>query len=176
LPAAHSATFVLADLHQPGVTVRAVEKIGPEHDLEPNATTKTTLARQYNDLGEFTFLLHRLTPLQERKIMEVDGIRSVEIGMTLKENGEFIVSIFDHLDPEHLRKKEEYIRAKQQQPPAPRNGDAKTQSVLGYRNEDDARWTSEQILLVLGLIAVLVLYIAAKIAFADPAKIQRDIG
>jgi molecular chaperone DnaK (HSP70) len=176
LPAAHSARFVLADLHQPGVTVRAVEKIGSENSSEPGTITERTLAKQYNDLGEFTFLLHRLTTQQERILLEGDGIRSVEIGMTLKENGEFIVSIFDPLDPEHLRKKEDYIRAKQQQqPPSTRNGDAKAEIVLGYTNENDDRWTSEQILLILGLIVVSVLYLVAKIAFADPAKIQKEI-
>ena len=90
LPAASFATFQLADLQQPGVAVKAVEEIRGSDDTF------------YAPLGEFTFLLHRLTESEQKSL---GGHRSVDIGMTLQEDGAFAVSIFDENDPEHVRKK-----------------------------------------------------------------------
>ena len=99
LPANGYATFQLANAQQAGVTVIAVEDVGEN--------------LPFSKLGDFTFLLHKLTQKQRR---ELGDTRSVDIGMTLKENGEFVVSIFDENDPEHVRNKERLQRMKGSQP------------------------------------------------------------
>ena len=148
LPAASYATFQLADIHQPGVTVKAVEQIGDDN--------------AYSTLGEFTFLLHRLTPDQ---IAALHGTRSVDIGMTLKTNGEFVVSIFDPHDPDHIRKRERYVRAKQ----GGRNKNAtiNDNNILDYQTKEQI--SMEQIALIIACIALFALYVAAKLAF------QKDV-
>jgi molecular chaperone DnaK (HSP70) len=92
LPAMGYATFTLANIHQPGVTVVAVEDVGADVPLER--------------IGEFNFLLRRLTKDQFQQ-MKGDG-RTVDIGMTMATSGEFTVSIFDENDTEHLRKKQKF--------------------------------------------------------------------
>ena len=50
--------------------------------------------------------MHRLSKAQkEELIQDHGGHRTVEIGMSLKNNGEFRVSVFDERDPEHIQKK-----------------------------------------------------------------------
>ena len=147
LPAASYATFQLADIHQPGVTLKAVEQIGD------NA---------YSALGEFTFLLHKLNADQ---IAALQGTRSVDIGMTLKTNGEFVVSIFDPHDPDHIRKRERYVRAKQGRQNAD-EGDNRN-NTLDYKVNE--KLSKEQISLIIACIALFALYVAAKLAF------QKDV-
>lgn len=118
LPAHGSAIFTLASAKQPGVSLRAVERVGDG---------------QYEPVGEFTFLLRRLDPLP--------AVRTVEISMLLKDSGEFIVSIFDEYDPEHLNKRHK--------------GDLKYNEV----------GSPEQTMLIVGCIAMLFLYIVVRIAF-----------
>lgn len=140
LPAAGYATFVLADRLQKGVTLNAVECVG-------NGS--------YSSLGEFTFLLHRLS----KKQLAALSVRSIDIGMTLKTNGEFVVSIFDANDPDHARKKERYRRAK-----------GEHENTLSCKNDAavDDHPSIEQISLLVACGVLFLLYAVAKLAFADP--------
>lgn len=91
LPAMGYAKFTLASVDQKGVTVIAVEDVGDSLDR----------------IGEFTFLIRRLLG---DELNQMNGERTVDIGMTMEPSGEFVVSIFDENDPEHIRKKQKYRR------------------------------------------------------------------
>jgi molecular chaperone DnaK (HSP70) len=134
LPAQGSATFTLADAKQPGVSLRAVERVG---------------ADQYETLGDFTFLLRRL----DNAAASVATARTVEITMTLKNTGEFIVSIFDEHDPEHVNKR---LRQRLQ-------NQAADGGALSFQADAGSR---EQTLLLVGCIAMFILYVAVRVAFS----------
>ena len=153
LPAAGCSTFVLADVRQAGISLTAVEHIG-------ETSSNDEKQGGYNILGEFTFLLHRLS----KDNLSALKIRSVEVGMTLKENGEFVVSIFDKNDPDHIRKKEWYQRAKETEKfdPATPNLDMNSKS-----SPSEAPLSWEQVLLLIACIALLILYVVVKITFSD---------
>jgi molecular chaperone DnaK (HSP70) len=129
LPAMGYATFELADARQAGVTVEAVEDTG---ELEL--------------VGTFTFMLRRLTD------KELDGKRTVDIGMTMEPSGKFVCSIFDEHDPEHLRKRRKHQR----------EGGA-----LGY-SEDIKDDDSVPLSLIVGCFILFVLYVVAKLVFHEP--------
>ena len=152
LPATGSATFILATKHQAGVTVRAVEKVGP-NTYEPI------------NKEDFSFVLRKLPDLQLDKISE----RAIQVGMKLDTDGRFVVSIFDENDPEHVRKKDRYERAKK--------GDVVGE--LDYIKDmilaESTDITKEQVTLTIALISLFVLYIAIKIAFTDPLENNNSI-
>jgi hypothetical protein len=133
LPTANYATFQLADIHQPGVTV-----------------------------------MYRLN---EEQLAALNGTRSVDIGMTLKTDGEFVVSIFDLHDPDHLRKKERYLRAKQQRQ---QGKNPNHNATLDYKVVDETL-SKEQILLIIGCIVLLAFYLAAKLTFRTDLLVERQI-
>jgi molecular chaperone DnaK (HSP70) len=149
LPARGYATFQLARIDQAGVSLRAVEQISEDSDLK------------YLSLGEFSFLLHRLT--QKQQALLPDGVRSIDIGMELRPNGEFVVSVFDSNDPDHIRKRQIYEKSK------------------GHVTDSDADWDCtelplakdndgvplEQISLVAASVVLFVLYVAVKLCFRD---------
>jgi molecular chaperone DnaK (HSP70) len=147
LPARGYATFQLARADQAGVSLKAVEQISEDGDLE------------YVSLGEFSFLLHRLS--QKQLALLPDGVRSIDIGMELRSNGEFVVSIFDSNDPDHIRKREKLAKSK------------------GRVTDDDWDRTElplvkvtdvvpvEQISLVAASVVLFVLYVAVKLCFRD---------
>ena len=154
LPAFGSAKFVLADVRQPGVTIRAVEQIGEkeeEYALEPMSKE------------DFTFMLRRLPEEELQELSE----RTIEVGMKVDTDGKFIVSIFDELDPEQVRKKERFLRLKDN-----KEGDADAVfGELSYMTElvmAETEFTTEQWLLLAGTIGMFIFYIAIKIAFAEP--------
>jgi len=148
LPAVGSATFVLANKYQAGITIRAVEEIGPD--------TFESMRKE-----DFSFVLRKLSKARFEKISE----RTIQVGMKLDTDGRFIVSIFDQHDPEQVRKRDRFERIK------------KGQEVVGELDyikdmilaESDGI-TIEQITLVVALISVFVLYVAVKIAFTDPLE------
>ena len=144
LPAKGFATFQLANIHQAGVTVIAVENIG---EADKQAT--------FSKLGEFTFLLHKLTPSQQT---EQKDTRAVDIGMVLNEDGEFTVSVFDHHDPEHIRKKERYQQLQSN------GGNQSTTSKLCYKPEQE-EVSTEIVALTVACVILFLLYVAAKIMF-----------
>jgi molecular chaperone DnaK (HSP70) len=139
LPANGYATFQLANAYQAGVTVIAVEDVGEN--------------LPFSKLGDFTFLLHKLTEKQRR---ELGDTRSVDIGMTLKENGEFVVSIFDENDPEHVRKKERHQRMNGSQPA----------NKLHYKPEKE-EMTMELVSLIVACIILFFVYVAVKLLFQE---------
>ena len=152
LPAKGYATFSLADIHQRGVTVQAVEQVrtADHHDH----------AVLYQPLGDFTFLLHKIPPDQLKDLE--NHSRQVDIGMTLNEHGEFQVSIFDPHDPDHQRKK----RFK-----------GSEVGVLDYVHAaaTDGSMTAEELKLVVMAISLFCFYLFAKLAIPkDDATILEE--
>ena len=149
LPAIGHVTFTLATKDQPGVTISAVEQIS-DTQLEPMSR------------DAFTFLLHRLTPQEFEKLSQ----RTIEVGMKVDTDGKFIVSIYDALDPEHVRKR----RRLQQLATNDEHKREEVMGELGYISDlvmAEVGYTSEQIWLLIGCVVLFVIYIAVKIAFAE---------
>eukprot|EP00536_Pseudo-nitzschia_multiseries_P007057 jgi/Psemu1/286860/fgenesh1_pg.158_\ len=148
LPAVGSATFVLADKFQPGVTIRAVEEVGPN--------TYESMKKE-----DFSFVLRKLSGAQFETMTE----RTIQVGMKLNTDGRFIVSIFDENDPEQVRRKDRFERIQ--------NGGVVV-GELDYIKDmilaESDGITNEQITLFVALISLFVLYVAVKMAFADPLE------
>ncbi len=151
LPAMNFASFRLGDVRQKGVTITAVEDVGDDFPLER--------------IGEFTFLLHRLSD-EEYESLERKG-RMIDVGMTVETSGKFIVSIFDKNDPEHLRKKERYQEWKRQNKDG--NDDAKKvyslADITGKGNKDSLG--KEEIMLMIGCAVLFLCYVAVKMKFQE---------
>lgn len=147
LPAMGSATFVLADKHQAGVTINAVEEVDPKK-YEP-------MSKEH-----FSFVLRKLSKSQSEKISQ----RTIQVGMKLDTDGRFIVSIFDENDPEQVRKRDRFERIQQGQVV----GELDYIKDMMLAESDDI--TLEQVMLTITLISVFVLYVAIKIAFTDPLE------
>jgi molecular chaperone DnaK (HSP70) len=147
LTAIGSATFILANKYQAGITIRAVEQV--------DADTYEPMSKE-----DFTFLLRKLSPTQFENMSE----RTIQVGMKVDKEGRFIVSIFDENDPEQVRKKDRFEKIK------------KGEEVVGeldYIKEmilAESDITNEQITLIVALVSVVVLYIAVKMVFADPLE------
>ena len=144
LPAMGCATFALADVHQPGVTVVAVEDVGEELPLER--------------IGEFTFLLRRLS---EEELSKLGGKRTVDIGMTMETSGEFVVSVFDSNDPEHLERKRRYQQHKA------------TGVELGYHDDranKGSKMTRDETIMVACSVFLFLMYVLVKLIFHDPLE------
>ena len=145
LPATGSATFVLANKQQAGVTIRAVEEVGLD--------TYEPMSKE-----DFSFVLRKLSKSQSESISE----RTIQVGMKLDTDGRFIVSIFDENDPEQVRKKDRFERMK--------NGEVvgELEYIKGMMLAESNDITREQVTLIIALISLFVLYVAIKIAFTDP--------
>jgi molecular chaperone DnaK (HSP70) len=157
LPAMGYATFELADVHQPGVTVVAVEDVGDDDELP-------VLER----IGVFSFLLRRLSDPKLEKLHHKK--RSVDIGMTMEPSGEFIVSIFDQNDPEHVEKKRRYQQHKHKS-----GGGSSGVELLGYHDNNVPTdkgnvMTREEKIMMASSVLLLVIYIVVKLVFHDPLK------
>jgi molecular chaperone DnaK (HSP70) len=153
LPAMSFASFHLGDVRQKGVVIVAVEDVGEDLPLER--------------IGEFTFLLHRLSD-EEYDSMKDEG-RMVDVGMTVDNSGKFIVSIFDKNDPDHLRKKERYQEWKRQQK---NNGvDVKNKvyslADITGKGKNAHSLAKEEILLVIGCAVLFICYVAVKMSFQE---------
>ncbi|KAL3786378.1 hypothetical protein ACHAW5_004775 [Stephanodiscus triporus] len=149
LPAMGNADFTLAAADQPGVTVIAVEQIGP--------------GDVFQCMGVFDFLLCRLTEEDDGEYVKV---RQVKIGMTLVTSGEFTVSVYDEKDPDHREKRRRYIREK-----ASRDGSAKDipQDIERFYEEEEKEpgCSGTEISLAIFCIISFALYITARVAFRD---------
>ena len=161
LPAMGHATFKLASTHQKGVSITAVEDVGQDLPLER--------------LGDFTFLLHRLS-VSELETMQSTG-RTIEVGMTIETNGKFIVSIFDSKDPEDLKKKKRYQEWKMRQQEQERickDGVNSTKApellTLGDTLYSTEPFGKEEIYLMVIFVAVFGLYVGTRIAFNEPGS------
>ena len=159
LPAKSFCTFYVGDLDQKGITVVAVERIG-DPDCEESVGEVL-----YQPLGEFTFLLHRLSAPQREAILQDQnnpGLRPVDVGMTLDTNGAFQVSVFDSNDPDHLRKKSFYQKVQQQ-------SEAEGMLLLDYVVKvTTSDWkkegmTAEEFKLVVTAMLLLIFYILTKL-------------
>ena len=139
LPAKGSTTFELANADQHGVSVVAVEHIGQD---------------QYQCMGVFSFLLYRLE--------DCDNKRKIEVGMVLKESGQFVVSIFDEKDPEHREKGRKHLESK---------------GLTDYELEEKEvkSYSGNEIGLILFCVAFFVLYIAVKVLFNDIEQVDNEL-
>ena len=132
LPAKGSTTFELASSGQNGVSIVAVEQIGQD---------------QYQCMGVFNFLLHHLE--------DCGNTRKVEVGMILKESGQFIVSIFDEKDPEHRDKGRKYLESKGLIDNEP------------FEEEKPGSTSGNEIGLILFCVAFFALYVTVKVLFSE---------
>jgi molecular chaperone DnaK (HSP70) len=158
LPARGSATFTLADMEQKGVTIRAVEQI------EVNGSNDTTIQYEPMAKEDFTFLLRRLS----KKEMDEMENRTIEVGMKVDAEGQFMVSIFDEKDPEQVRKRERFQKL---------SDDKNAVGELSYITDlvlAESGSSMEQFLLFGTFIGLFVLYIAVKMAFNDPILVQEE--
>ncbi|KAL7486414.1 hypothetical protein ACHAW6_012008 [Cyclotella cf. meneghiniana] len=137
LPAKGSATFTLANMDQFGVTVVAVEQIGVD---------------TFQCMGVFTFLLHRI---DVQNLARTSTVRQVEVGMVLETNGQFMVSIFDENDPEHRKRKRQFLRQKGM-------GDEDEEYI-----ENELRFSGTESSLFILFAIVFALYVATRIAFSN---------
>ena len=154
LPAMGYASFELADMRQKGVTIVAVEDVGEDLPLER--------------VGEFTFLLHRMS---EEELLSLDnGKRMVNVGMTVDVDARFIVSIFDSNDPDDLKKKERYLEWKQRQ----EKNDQLKVHVLGSMDTNlekkSKHFALEEVLLLICSLLLFGLYIAVRLLFNEPGR------
>jgi molecular chaperone DnaK (HSP70) len=149
LPAKGFATFHLASIEQPGITLQAVECIDDDNE-------DTIQIPSYQTIQEFTFLLHRLSMVQRD---QMHGKRSVDVGMILRESGELVVSIFDPNDPEHIRKR-------RQLEGNDISINATSQGTLQYIAALQ-EYSKEQVFLVILCCFAFVFYVAVKILFPD---------
>jgi hypothetical protein len=149
LPAMGNAAFTLAAAGQHGVTVIAVEQIGP--------------GDVFQCMGVFDFLLCRL---KGKDGSNHDKVRQVKIGMTLQTSGEFTVSIYDENDPDHRKKRRRYLKEK-----ASRDvSDGITLDDIELYHEEqkkDLGFSGTEISLAIFCIISFALYIAARVAFRD---------
>jgi hypothetical protein len=140
---------------QPGVTVIAVEQIGP--------------GDVFQCMGVFDFLLCRLEQNDDSKV------RQVKIGMALEESGEFTVSIFDEKDPDHRDKRRRYLMEK-----ALRDGSSSVNNIQKdgehlYDEEDermDRKYSRTEISLAIICVISFGLYVTTRIAFADISSVD----
>ena len=139
LPAKGSTTFELANAGQHGVSIVTVEHIGQD---------------QYQCMGVFNFLLHR--------VEDCDNKRKIEVGMILKESGQFVVSIFDENDPEHREKGRKYLESK---------------GLTDYELEEKEvpSYSGNEIGLILFCVAFFALYVAVKVLFNDIELVDNEL-
>jgi molecular chaperone DnaK (HSP70) len=166
LPARGYATFYVADLDQKGVTISAVEFIA-----EPGDERR----RQYQPVGDFTFLLHRLTDSQKEAIRnsgERPGLRPVDVGMTLDTDGAFQVSVFDSNDPDHIQKKDFYEKSKQSG--APEFGLLDYVQAAAFMKSEGI--TAEETRLMVALFCLLVFYALAKVLVRTDEMMTSEEG
>jgi molecular chaperone DnaK (HSP70) len=156
LPAKGNAAFTLADVKQPGVTVIAVEQIGPG-DI-------------FQCMGVFDFLLYRLEHNDDSKV------RQVKIGMALEESGEFTVSIFDEKDPDHRDKRRRYLieKALLRDGSSIKNIQKDGDEHLYDEDEEriDQRYSGTEISLAIICVISFVLYVATRIAFSNASSLE----
>ena len=173
LPAMGTQTFVLASTTQPGVTIRAVEELLDEDDDDDGAGEER---RRYVPLRteDFTFLLRQLSLEQIRTL----STRTIEVGMKLDTDGNFIVSVFDANDPEHVFKRKRFAQQQQHKKEGLGGGNEADRSDFEYVKEliragkpaaEEENFSNEQVRLIAALVGIVILYIAVKIAFVDLA-------
>ena len=152
LPSMGNATFTLANDNQTGVSIIAVEHIGPG-DI-------------YQCMGVFDFLLYRLNGKEDTSSSR-KAKRQVKIGMTLKSSGEFVVSIYDEYDPEHREKRRKYLQQRQDND----NEQTLNENMEACFYEDDEEkqpsCSGTEIALSLFCIIFFALYVAVRVAFSD---------
>mmetsp|Transcript_33811 Transcript_33811/g.100859 ORF Transcript_33811/g.100859 Transcript_33811/m.100859 type:complete len:661 (-) Transcript_33811:3105-5087(-) len=165
LPAMDHARFVLADPTQPGITVVAAEDVHGHCDADGDEGW-------LQEVGTFTFLLHRPAEVQLRQLEEEDRAREILVGMTVGTDGRFIVSVFDELDPEHAERRRRYLTKRGEM-----GGVAEGATVEvdgGDENKDEgggkvsSSSTMEELFLTVACVLVVIFYVAARMAFSVP--------
>lgn len=157
LPSSNYKTFELAHPCQKGITVQVVEYVGGGGIDE------------YQYIGEFTFLLHKLSTTTEQQILKSRSKRTVDVAISVDKDGNLTVSFFDWNDPEHLIKLRRYL--------SKRNEELDMDDSIYYHqlaaNQKD-ELPQEQMLLILGCIIVIALYIFAKLLFQQEEAVKQS--
>ena len=154
LPAMSYASFRLNNVRQKGVTIVAVEDVDDDLPLDR--------------IGEFTFLLHRLSN-ERYKEMEDEG-RMIDVGMTVETSGKFIVSIFDKNDPEHLLKKQKYQEWKRKQE---NKTEPKVYALGEMSDKTRTSFGKEELMLFLCCGTLFFIYVAVKVIFQSVEETTR---
>jgi molecular chaperone DnaK (HSP70) len=151
LPSSNYKTFELADPYQKGITVHVVEYVGAGVGLH-----------EYEHIGEFTFLLHKLSSTQNRhEALNSNMKRAVDVAISVDRDGNLNVSIFDWNDPEHVMKLRRYLSRKEE------DGDTDGlvyQQLVGHPRGEIPQ---EQILLILGCFMLIAVYVFVKLLFSS---------
>jgi molecular chaperone DnaK (HSP70) len=150
LPSSNYKTFELENPHQKGITVHVVEYVGGGVGLH-----------EYEHVGVFTFLLHKLSSTDRHQALNANNKRTVDVAISVDRDGNLGVSIFDWNDPEHLMKLRRYLSKKQE--------DVVDIDDLVYQKlveNPKGEITVEQMLLILGCCMLIVLYIFVKLLFS----------
>ena len=99
--------------------------------------------------------------------------RTIEVGMTVEKSGKFIVSVFDFMDPEDMKKKDRYQAWKRRQKKD--DGDdanLKTSPgglvTLGDSLNSKEPFGREELGLIFIFIIVFGLYVGTRLAFNEP--------
>ncbi|KAL7531031.1 hypothetical protein ACHAXR_003814 [Thalassiosira sp. AJA248-18] len=151
LPAMGNANFNLASKDQSGVTVIAVEHIGP--------------GEIYQCMGVFDFLLHRIRKTDDSGDQEA---RKVKIGMSLETSGKFVVSIFDESDPEHREKRRRYLKEKSLHDKDNDGNISEDEMECFYEHEEKRQaCTGTEMGLIFFCVILFALYVAARISFSN---------
>jgi hypothetical protein len=132
--------------------------------VEVNGSNDTTIQYEPMAKEDFTFLLRRLS---KKEIDEMQN-RTIEVGMKVDAQGQFMVSIFDEKDPEQVRKRERFQKL---------SDDKNAVGELSYITDlvlAESGSSMEQFLLFGTFIGLFVLYIAVKMAFNDPILVQEE--
>jgi molecular chaperone DnaK (HSP70) len=150
LPSSNYKTFELADPYQKGITVHVVEYVGGGVGLH-----------EYEHVGEFTFLLHKLSSTNRREALNSNIKRTVDVAISVDRDGNLNVSIFDWNDPEHLMKLRRYLSRKEEDSEI---DELVYQQLVGNRIGEI---TQEQMLLILSCFILIALYVFVKLLFSS---------
>ncbi|KAL7579630.1 hypothetical protein ACA910_007993 [Epithemia clementina (nom. ined.)] len=178
LPASGSATFQLANVLQNGVTINAVEKV--QGASSSSSRNNKKICDKFVSIHVFNFLLYRPSPRRMTELEE-EGGRFVDIEMTLKESGEFIVAVVDENDPEQQRKLKRQQRQRRTKRSKDKAGARSISSTdqgqlhllhdgtAASKNDDDDEegFTREQQLLVVVCIVLFLMYVSLKFLFQE---------
>ena len=121
---------------QNGITLHIVEEIAP---------------KKYESIDTFTFLLHRLTKKQQEEIG--DGVRTIVVGMSMDVHGKFVISVYDEYDPDHVRKRKQFLALE-------------GKGHDGFIVDEDTTWTVQEVMLISFCVFLFSIYVILKMHFS----------
>ena len=97
--------------------------------------------------------------------------------MIVDAQGRFIISVYDELDPEQVRKRERFLQRRKGNHNGDDDDNNEIVGELSYITDlvmAESELSSDQILLIGMLISIFILYLAVKIAFNEPNTIDGE--